>query len=60
MLGIGLVFNLVLVIAPCALVRVRNRFGLQYSIPNNTIRVRVRVRVRAPNCDQFEIMVSHL
>ena len=35
MLGIGLVFNLVLVITLCALVRVRNRFGLQYSISNN-------------------------
>ena len=33
MLGIGLVFNLVLVIALCALVRVRNWFnGLQYNI----------------------------
>ena len=37
MLGIGLVFNLVLVIALCALVRVRNWFGFQYSIPNNTM-----------------------
>ena len=37
MLGIGLVFNLVLVITFCALVRVRNRFGLQYSIPNNML-----------------------
>ena len=42
MLGIGLVFNLVLVITFCALVRVRNRFGLQYSIPNNTMCVSVR------------------
>ena len=42
MLGIGLVFNLVLVIALCTLVRVRNRFGLQYSIPNNTMCVSVR------------------
>ena len=38
MLGIGLVFNLVLVIALCALVRFRNRYGLHYSVPtNNTL-----------------------
>ena len=35
--GIGLVFNLVLVIILCALVRVRNRCGLQNSIPNDTM-----------------------
>ena len=40
MLGIGLVFNLVLVIAHCALVRVRNWYGLQYSVPDNTLCVR--------------------
>ena len=37
MLGIGLVFDLVLVIAHCALVRVRNWYGLQYSVPDNTM-----------------------
>ena len=37
MLGIGLVFNLVLVITFCALVRVRNRYGLQYSVSTNTM-----------------------
>ena len=36
-LGIGLVFNLVLVITFCALVRVRNRYGLQYSVSTNTM-----------------------
>ena len=35
--GIGLVFNLVLVIILCALVRVRSRYGLQNSIPNDTM-----------------------
>ena len=40
MLGIGLVFNLVLVIAHCALVRVRNWYGLQYSVPDNTLCVK--------------------
>ena len=37
MLGIGLVFNLVLVIKLCTLVRVRNRYGLQYSVSTNTM-----------------------